>query len=416
MEGGTDQWDTSGAVWIGNDFDQQTPYIYDDVWHQTVGKYHSFNHSWAYNIEAVKNYNLRDYLNTTYGQQYFDDTGIWLGPLVRRHQGLLSTKQEIDLRLFKSANLTFWTWWDTESGTRYDKKLVQVSSDHGGFKTVFQISGANCPRKSWQEITINLSAYCGHRIKIGFRFDTTDTKYNNYEGWYVDDVKVEGELVDWIIFRYEAPYGPKEYVPLGEVRLEGPEGYRDGWIDNVTGNGACGASSSYGVKAEVGVGVIPPVCAQVSKNQTNFVTFSATLHKGQMHNTGGIQFLGESCYVGDAYVGSMAYMFEYNDSDGDGVYESMYTYSSWIYKYSLQRGTVDISNWNLDGAWLQVEMTVGNCYIAKAEVVAGAYVWGKWGYMVPGEAGIPDWHTWDAYGYTKVDDLTINYIDWAVPT
>jgi len=246
MEGGTGLWETSGAVWIGNDFDQQTPYAYC-LWHQTVGKYHSFNHSWAYNIEAVKNYNLKDYLNTTYGQQYFDDTGIWLGPLVRRHQGLLSTKQEIDLRLFKSANLPFWTWWDTEYGTRYDKKLVQVSSDHGSFETVFQISENNCLHKSWQKITVNLSAYCGHKIKIGFRFDTTDTKYNSkHEGWYVDDVKVTGIPVDWVCDAVSAPYpGLTQYVSSNEAEAS----------INENGKGKVSTEPGAGREATARVGV-----------------------------------------------------------------------------------------------------------------------------------------------------------------
>ena len=67
----------------------------DGLWHQTDDRYNSFNTSWVYNDGA-------DY-----------DTGA-------RTFGNL-TSSEIDLTTVESANLTFWTWHETEGNPNYDK-------------------------------------------------------------------------------------------------------------------------------------------------------------------------------------------------------------------------------------------------------------------------------------------------------
>src|SRR5262249_23801841 len=38
---------------------------------------------------------------------------------------------------------------------------------------------------------VDLSAYAGQTVQIRFRFDTVDKKNNNFEGWYVDDVRIQ---------------------------------------------------------------------------------------------------------------------------------------------------------------------------------------------------------------------------------
>jgi hypothetical protein len=42
----------------------------------------------------------------------------------------------------------------------------------------------------WETRHIDLSEFAGRTIQIGFYFDTWDQKNNNFEGWYIDDVKV----------------------------------------------------------------------------------------------------------------------------------------------------------------------------------------------------------------------------------
>lgn len=41
----------------------------------------------------------------------------------------------------------------------------------------------------------DLSAYREHVIQIRFRFDTVDAQFNDFEGWYIDDVRIdEGDV------------------------------------------------------------------------------------------------------------------------------------------------------------------------------------------------------------------------------
>ena len=42
----------------------------------------------------------------------------------------------------------------------------------------------------WVSRAVDLSAYAGKTIRIRFAFDTGDAAFNNFEGWYVDDVNV----------------------------------------------------------------------------------------------------------------------------------------------------------------------------------------------------------------------------------
>src|SRR5262249_51747497 len=49
-------------------------------------------------------------------------------------------------------------------------------------------SGLGVPQ--WVSRAIDLSAYAGQTIRIRFSFDTEDSHFNDFEGWYVDDVNV----------------------------------------------------------------------------------------------------------------------------------------------------------------------------------------------------------------------------------
>ncbi|MDT8322838.1 MAG: immune inhibitor A [Bacteroidota bacterium] len=44
----------------------------------------------------------------------------------------------------------------------------------------------------WVGKSYDLSAWAGKNVKIIFHFDTRDGNYNKHEGWYVDDINVDG--------------------------------------------------------------------------------------------------------------------------------------------------------------------------------------------------------------------------------
>ena len=64
---------------------------------------------------------------------------------------------------------------------------MYVSTDGTNWSQVLQVSG---PNKQWTAQACDLGAYIGQKIQLRFYFDTIDPLYNNFRGWYVDDIRV----------------------------------------------------------------------------------------------------------------------------------------------------------------------------------------------------------------------------------
>ncbi len=137
------------------------------LWHITTHRSHSGSHSWYYGKEGVWNYNV----GTT--------KGYILSP-------------EISLAGHQGALLTFWTWWQHEKYPWGDFDSLDVYVCTGSkCKRVWHRDCNEGPQKAnWHLEAIDISSYTGKTIKIKFRFDSKDSLYNNYEGWYVDDIIV----------------------------------------------------------------------------------------------------------------------------------------------------------------------------------------------------------------------------------
>jgi|GEM_PF-5356702 len=140
------------------------------LWHITQHRYSSPTHSWYYGREGYWDYDV----GTTRG--YIASPDIYL----------------VDAA---SATLTFATWWEHESYLwgDYDSMDVDVSTDGGATWTnVWHRDCNEGPSQAdWHDETINLTPFVGHVVKIRFRFDSKDPLFNDYEGWYVDDIRVE---------------------------------------------------------------------------------------------------------------------------------------------------------------------------------------------------------------------------------
>ncbi|RLF39469.1 MAG: hypothetical protein DRN12_06955 [Thermoplasmata archaeon] len=110
------------------------------------------------------------------------------------------------------ATLSFWTWWQIEgvNSSSYDLMNVSISTD-GGYtftllKTLNPDSDPTTPsfrdymyyssagfnvEPVWVYEEIDISAYVPcDSIVLKFSFDTNDTLYNYWEGWYIDDIKI----------------------------------------------------------------------------------------------------------------------------------------------------------------------------------------------------------------------------------
>jgi len=181
-------------------------------------------------VSTMGSYGARDYYVTTdYYWQYMDPLALrfefdgwddsWIGWSNvddmwysgwsnERDVSLMGTA---DLTGMETATLTFDTWYDIEEF--WDFGFVQVSDDSGatwvsmanGYTTEDDPYGAmpsivaNLPGLTgwsggWVTMSFDLSEYVGQEIMYRFRY-MTDTSVT-YEGWYVDNVYINDELVD----------------------------------------------------------------------------------------------------------------------------------------------------------------------------------------------------------------------------
>jgi murein DD-endopeptidase MepM/ murein hydrolase activator NlpD len=96
------------------------------------------------------------------------------------------------IEIMKSgAFLRFWYYYETEGpGTHWDQRWVQISTDGEPFKNILQLS--DDPPKTWlQSPAIDLSGYAGSTIRVRFHFETLDSAFNNYMGWFIDDFSID---------------------------------------------------------------------------------------------------------------------------------------------------------------------------------------------------------------------------------
>ena len=114
----------------------------------------------------------------------YDDGGINSGRLV---------SPSIDLSGVSGANLNFKRWAETECGGfcndgSYDNGYVEISVNGGEWQRIISLCSGSM--STWVQSTVNLSNYVGNNVRIGFVFETGDDTYNNYPGWYLDDIQV----------------------------------------------------------------------------------------------------------------------------------------------------------------------------------------------------------------------------------
>jgi hypothetical protein len=149
---------------------------FDGLWHQVFDttspypNYWSYETSWWYGQDTTGDY----------------DTGT-------DNFGRLASPW-IDLTGSSSAWLSFYEWYETEDGyPMWDQRWVQVN-DGTGWQDIEHLDENFM--NQWAYARIDLSAYTGSIIQVGFYFDTIDDEANDYRGWYVDDVYLNDILLD----------------------------------------------------------------------------------------------------------------------------------------------------------------------------------------------------------------------------
>ena len=120
------------------------------------------------------------------------------------------------------ASLRFKSWYETEdTGTLWDRKLVQVSTNGTDWKLLLQISGTN---KQWVSHVADLGAYAGTSVWIRFYFDTIDSVNNQYRGWRLDDVEIVALQTETAELFAEDMESPADWTADGLWRQTGSRG------------------------------------------------------------------------------------------------------------------------------------------------------------------------------------------------
>ncbi|OGF62304.1 MAG: hypothetical protein A2Y62_04310 [Candidatus Fischerbacteria bacterium RBG_13_37_8] len=93
-----------------------------------------------------------------------------------------------------SSSLSFWSYLRTEQeGSGYDNARVQISTDAGGSWLLVDqdaSNGGTIPDGggSWYLRNYAIGSYNGNDVLIRFYFNTSDNQYNNFTGWFLDDI------------------------------------------------------------------------------------------------------------------------------------------------------------------------------------------------------------------------------------
>lgn len=295
---------------------------YERLWHLETHRSYSPTTSWAYNTGEPK-YNYE-----------------WK----KRNKGSL-TSPMFDLTTFKTATLVFNEWFETERDNRFDWREVYIGVN--GEFTLLNRMWPGDPMRTWLKQSFNISEYAGNQnVQVRFFFDSRDYLNNQYEGWYIDNVHVIGELWEGNNPPL-ADAGPDQKGLVGEVMTfdgsgsydnEGPiASYEWDFGDGTTATGE-GVTHTY-----TGYGPFD-VTLTVTDTEGLTDTDSTIVHMGDdivtitkaVHNDGKKQLVveatstrGGEAYLFVQYIGVM----EYNSK------RDLYTYKASHYS---NPGTVTV--------------------------------------------------------------------------
>ncbi|MBI2012284.1 S8 family serine peptidase [Candidatus Daviesbacteria bacterium] len=207
FENGVNNWITEGSDGNGG----------ANLWHLSSKRSSSPSNAWYYGKEATSNY----------------DSGF-------RNFGYL-TSPEINLASVQGSLLSFNHFLATENSSFYDKAALLVSNNNGAsWTSLFSKSSTN---GSFIKESVDLSMFDGSKIKLRFSFDTIDSLFNNFEGWFVDDVLIQGTSANLSPIANAGP--DKEGITNQQVSFSGSlSSDPDGSIDNYQwdfGDGSTGS-------------------------------------------------------------------------------------------------------------------------------------------------------------------------------
>ena len=93
----------------------------------------------------------------------------------------------------ETIQLKFWHWFEIENN--HDQGYLQISENSGEWITISEVEfDGHGGTPVWTQYVADLTSYAGSSIRIGFYF-TSNSGYT-LEGWYIDDIRIEGVITE----------------------------------------------------------------------------------------------------------------------------------------------------------------------------------------------------------------------------
>lgn len=155
------------------------------LWHVSTGRAnnagHSPTHSLYYGqgegINGGGNYNTTNNSGTPVA-----NSGVVTSPAILLPAGV------------PAITLSYGYLMNVESGTNWDRALIEISTNNGVTYLPVAVKGAfgltNATGGLWVSNSVALTQFAGSTIRLRFNFDTIDGLVNSTEGWYLDDIVI----------------------------------------------------------------------------------------------------------------------------------------------------------------------------------------------------------------------------------
>jgi len=145
-----------------------------DVWNSDFEVNTGWNLSGCWQIGAVE-------LGPTSAHQGNSCLGTNLSGLYPNNSNVSASSMQIDIPVASYVELTFYEWFEFESG--YDYGYVEIQSGN----TIYRIDGrTGTSGNQWRQTALDLTQFAGSTIKINFHL-TADASVPG-AGWYIDEV------------------------------------------------------------------------------------------------------------------------------------------------------------------------------------------------------------------------------------
>lgn len=146
--------------------------------------------------------------------------------------------------------LRFDTYTHTETSFPiWDRRLVQISVNGGPFEDLYQLWDE--PQQFWgSSPALDLSAYAGQTVRIRFHFDTIDSYYNSYGGWWVDAFRITNEAPPSDCLDPQPNDDPTQALPLSVNQTVSGHICPAGDVDFYRFDGQAGQQVAFDVDAQ----------------------------------------------------------------------------------------------------------------------------------------------------------------------